>query len=251
MSLKKQPVRRISPADLKHAMRDAILLAGVVMLIAVPMFVEHYQQLGSSLFTRPLSGDAVLGLALKQAVGLFGLAWLCALVGFLYAPSLGLIGLRKSAFWHYYLLYALAFGVLFSPLVYITVDRFLLEKMPAMYPATWYQAILEVLATSFSQEVILRFGLTTIIVYWVQRVGYDKHLWFAALLPALLAGAGFFLFCRRYDLDVSVWGLFALSLPVVIAQLLYGMVYLRYGLLAAIGIHIGINIRYVLYTIFV
>ncbi|MCU7959789.1 MAG: hypothetical protein KZQ58_07260 [gamma proteobacterium symbiont of Bathyaustriella thionipta] len=235
--------------ELKVRLRHAVILAGIAMLCLWPLLYFNLDYLNQHIFKQPADAEQITILVFNQLLLAFLLALLCSLTGFLYAERLGLpgIGRTRSAIW--WLLSGLVAGSLFTPLTYWAYEQTLLTRAMGLYPTHWPQALLSMLGESIMQEVTLRFGLLTMGIYFLARLGY-RHPWPVIALISAFSAYAFFGFLERYHL-LAVFTLQEWSIALVIGMLLQWLlceVYLRWGLLASISLHSGLLVKYLLYS---
>lgn len=241
----------LTPLERSQSITSAILFSGFVTLAALPMLVYHFQYLSGHFFSHPPDIPQVYRLAVKQSVLLFLPVMLCSLIGFIYAPRLRLPGfgvLRDMLFW---LPAGLLAGALFSPLAYLVLDRHAMQILPALYPLSANEALAEMLGIALTQETLVRFGLLTIAVYLFDRNRNGRYLHYALVVIACFGSAGMYMFLQRVGLYplLSPWQA-GISLVMAFAlQWFYCRIFLRYGLLAAICLHFGLNLKYLIYAV--
>lgn len=238
-------------AELKTQLQNALLLAGVTFFAAWPMFLFQYHHLPGPLLGLHLSADALFRLSRGQALIVFFLAFLCALVGFLYSERLGLPRFGRARDMLAWLGWGLVGGIIFMPGVWLLVDRTVLTYAPLAYPDTWDWALADMLGTAVTQEVLARFGLLTIGIYFWQHWGRRGHPHPIIALIAGFGALGTFLFLHRFGLATQLPPLqtgCALGLAFLLQWLLCEL-YLRYGFLATVCVHIGLNVRFLVYAV--
>ena len=192
-----------------------------------------------------------MALALFHVLLMFGACLLCALVGFLYTPRLGLPGLKIREGDRKLIALYLAAGLLTAPLAYFLVDMDLREKIPEYFPAHLGWALAQTLGRALAPEVIARFGLVTIGVYLCRWLRFSGHPW-----PAPLAVAGFAMLEAWVGLErlglqpgLDPFTLSCLGLAFV-SNVIFGEIYLRRGLVPALVLRLGVELKYPLYALF-
>lgn len=243
----RRPWKRAFSAHLQ----DAALLAGAAMICAFPMFFYQYHNLTSLIRPQLPSPDILSNLALKQSVVVFFIAFLCALVGFLYSERLSLPALGNWRQLRIWIPLSLIAGTLLTPLSYFTLDQTLQTLIPQIFPNPWPWALADMLGEALTQEVIARFGLFTIGLYFLDRWGRHGYPWPVMMLIGLLGAVGTFLFLRKFGLLVQI-GMVQTGLAMVVAfamQWLYCHVYLRFGLLASLSLNFGLSVKFLLYAL--
>ncbi|MCP4695461.1 MAG: hypothetical protein GY862_01230 [Gammaproteobacteria bacterium] len=242
----------LPPEEMKHQVRNAVLLAGAAMVVALPMLLYQLQQLPVSVFTHPPDPAQLYQLAAKQAAVVFALALLCSLVGFLYAERLELPGfgtLRDIRLW---LPLGFGAGLVFTPISYIAFDRELIQTLPELYPAFWLPALADMAGTTLTQEVVLRFGLLTICVYLLRWGNlFNGRLWPAILVIAAFGTLGTYLILAEFELAqrVSSAKMGAALVFSFAFQWLYCEIYLRWGFLAVFCTHLGFSVKFFVYAL--
>src|SRR4030042_809048 len=130
----RRPVR-LSLADAREGVSSAIILAGVCAAPAFPMMYYHTVHLLAPMLAKTLNPDQTLALTLFHALLLFAASLLCALVGFLYSPRLGLPGLKVLDWDRKFFALYLAAGLLTAPIAYSLVDLDLRGRIPEYFPS--------------------------------------------------------------------------------------------------------------------
>lgn len=238
----------LPPAEMRQRVETALLLAGIASLLAWPMFALQFERLGTLWFAHPPDAAAAWRLALRQAVVVFAVLLPSALVGMLYAHRLGLPGLGQLRWMRFWLGASLIAGTCATPIVHGLMDRALLAALPQLYPATVPAAFLDMAGSALVQEIILRAGLLTILVYFLRRAGFRGHPWPANLPIALFAALGLARYLDRLAVDDPTAPLWIALLLSFVLQWIYGEMYLRYGLLAAMGVHFGLSVKFAWYA---
>ena len=237
--------------EMKERIQNAIFLAAAAMLGSFPMFLYQYQHLSGYIFTPQPSEERLFYLSLIQSVIVFALAFLCALVGFLYSARLKLPKFGSPADALNWLSFGLALGLLFTPLSYFVLDREMMRLIPQMYPTHWPWAIGNMLGGAITQEVISRFGLLTIGIYLLDRWNFKGYPWPAIALVSLFGCAGTYVSLLKFDLAQRLFpSEIVLALIIVfILQWVFSEAYVRKGFLAAVCIHFGLSVRLLVYAL--
>ncbi len=236
---------------MKERIANAMLLAAVTMLAALPMFRYQFLHLGGHIFPRPPTGLQAYHLAVGQGFVTLVAAFLSALVAFLYRERLGLPPFGRWADLRGWLLAGLLAGLAIAPLAYLGGDRILMARVPALFPPGAAAALAQMAGAALAQEVIFRLGLLTIGIYFLRRWGWAGYPWPAVAGVCMFAAAGNYLLLAKFQLigEVGVWRAAATLAPSFALQCLFSAVYLRAGFLAAAGFHAGVQIRLLLYAL--
>lgn len=246
----RRPVRMLL-AEVREGVSSAVILAGVCAGLSLPML--HYQthHLLDPLFTKPLTADQALSFTLFHVLLIFAASLLCALVGFLYAPRLGLIGMKLLKSDRKFLPLYFVIGLLLTPAAYWLVDMHLQTKIPLYFPEQAGWALAQTLGRVLAPEVIARFGLVTVGVYLWRWLRFTGHPWPASLLVAGFAGLEAWIGLERLGLKPAFdfFTLRVLGLAVAFNWVV-GEVYLRRGLLPVLALRLGIELKYPLYALF-
>jgi len=250
MSQSRQPMR-LTVSEMREGVRSAIILAGVCAGAAFPMLYYQSVHLISPMLSKPPNADQTMALTLFHALLIFAACLLCALVGFLYAPRLGLPGLKLQDPDRKFLALYLAAGLLMTPIAYALVDMDLRDRIPDYFPGRLGWALAQTLGRALAPEVIARFGLVTIGVYFWRWLRFSGHPW-----PAPLAVAGFGAFEAWVGLErlqqqpgLDLFTLSCLGLAFA-SNLVFGEIYLRRGLIPLLALRLGIELKYPLYALF-
>jgi hypothetical protein len=240
---------RMSFMDARNRMQNAVLLAGAVMLLTLPVFYYQYAHMMRSLFTRQPTARQLETLALGQSIIVFALALLCSLVGFLYYERLGLPGLGRAHELKRWAPLSLLLGLILIAPFYWLMDGKLMGLLPAAYPHPWPWALAWAAGNALSQEVVARFGLLSIGVYLLRWRGYQGHPAAAIAAVSLFAVVCSALFYARMGLSTLISPQQALAWLAMAfaAQWVIGETYVRKGLLAALCLHLGLAARAVVY----
>ncbi len=252
MAKKPRPIS-YTLSEARERVANAVLLSGAATFLSLPMFYHQFMTLTGGVFERAPAIEEAKMMAAGQAILVFAMTFLCGLVGFLYADRIGMVGFGRLRDIRRWAPIGLAAGLAATPVMYFGLDRGVMAMAPEMYPDGWYWSVSWVLGRAVSQEVIGRFGLVTIGVYLLGKLGVGDKNWTAAAAVALFAAFSSGLFFSRLGLiEIMGPGLGVLALASVFAlQCLYGWLYLRFGLVPAICVHAGMGLRLVLYSLFV
>lgn len=228
--------------------RDAFILAGICMVSAYPFlhysahYLPHRQMLEFS------NAQTIRFFILFNMLMIFGAALIMSMVGFFYSKRMGLPGFGETRDFSSDILPFLALGIILIPISYIAADRALLARLPVYFPSDFTKALGQPFIV-VSQEVIARFGMVTIVVYFWRLLKRPGHPWPAPLLVAVFAAIQAWLSLR--DLGITPrFDLFTARIVVsaFAANLVFGEVYIRRGLVAAVFVHLGLEGKYLLYS---
>ena len=236
---------------MKNRIQNAFFLAAAAMLASFPMFLYQFRHLTGSIFYHQPSAERLFYLSLTQSFMVFALAFLCALVGFLYSESLQLPEFGRPGFFLSWLPMGLILGLVFTPVSYFVIDRDIMRLVPRVFPRDWPWALGNMLGGAITQEVIARFGLLTIGIYLFRRLGFKGHPWPAIALVSLFGCAGTYIFLLKFNLAQEfVFSQIAIGLTMAFfLQWAFCEVYVRKGFLATSCIHFGLNIKLFLYAL--
>ncbi|HUT55200.1 MAG TPA: hypothetical protein VM658_17555 [bacterium] len=240
---------KMSFMDARNRVHNAVLLAGAVMLLSLPMFYYQYAHMMRPVFAHAPTLKQLKLLALGQSIILFAPALVCSLVGFLYYERLGLPGPGRLGELKRWVPLSLLLGLaLIVPSYYLT-DRHMLAVFPEAYPRPWAWALAWAAGNSLSQEVVARFGLLSIGVYLLRWRGHKGHPAAAIAVVSLFAAVCSLLFFQRLGLSGLIEPRRALaSLALVFGvQWVLCEVYVRKGLAASLCLHLGLSARLVVY----
>jgi hypothetical protein len=242
---------RMSLAEVRERVQNALLLAGAVMLASAPMFYYQFSHLMGSVFKKVPTEKQLQLLSVGQALIIFALALLCSLVGFLYAERLSLPGFGKISDLKRWLPAAVGLGLALLLPWYFLSDRFLMGNIPEAYPGYWPWALSLAVGNALSQEVVARFGLLSIGVYLLRWRGYNGHPTAAIAVVSLFATVCSLLFLVRLNLSIPVSParLMASLAAVFILQWVLAEVYIRKGLVPAMALHLGLGARLIVYAL--
>ena len=242
---------QIGLKEMKDKVQNAFFLATTTMLAAFPMFLYQFRYLTGSIFYYQPSAERLFYLSLTQSFVVFALAFLCALVGFLYSEPLKLPEFGRAGHFLVWLPMGLVLGLVFTPLSYFAVDREIIQLIHGAFSRHWPWALGNMLGSAMTQEVIARFGLLTIGIYLFRRLGFRGHPWPAIALVSLFGCAGTYMFLLKFDLShkflpshIAVGLIMAFLL-----QWIYCEIYVRKGFLAALCIHFGLNMKLLVYAL--
>ncbi len=248
---RQSPVFRLLKQSVERT-RDSFILAGVCMVAAYPAC--HY--MAHHMLHRMLPGEVGPGAAkvsmLYQLIMIFGAAMISSMVGFFYSERLGLKGLEGIRLFRRNLLPYLALGMVMIPFSYMLTDRHLFVLIPEYYPSSFVQALGYPLGLALPTEVIFRFGLVTMLVYFWRWLEFTRHPWPASVIVAAFAMVKVFLDFKNMGL-IQEFDSFVLRMlaSTLLANLIFGEIYIRRGLLAAIFAHLGLQGKYLIYAFLV
>ncbi len=232
-------------------LRDALIMAGVCLAVSYPYFQYQATHIAFPGIDDELSQMQAQFIILSQVLLVFCGALISSMVGLHYSEKLSLPGLGDVRRLRLNLL-LLVLGVSSIPLSYYLTDLPLLVSKPELYPTRWDYIISHVLASSVTPEVIFRFGLVTIAVYLLQWRKHQGHPWAASTIVALFIALGSLMSRPNLgigvglDLQTMISAFGVLTINIVLAE-----VYIRYGLLSAMVLHMGVELKYVAYALFI
>ncbi len=238
---------------MKDIIRNSVFLAAAAMFGTLPMFQYHFRQFAGSLFTRQPTAEQIYYLAVGQSFIVFLLAFLCSLVGFLYSERLQLPEFGKASDIPRWLCIGLALGLFFTPISYYFCDREVFRVIPEIFPGSWHWALANMSGIALAQEVIVRFGLLTIGIYLARRWGLKGHAWPVITVISIFGATGTYMFLAKFDLmHKLIPSQLIISLAMAFfLQWLFCEVYLRKGFLAVLCIHIGLDIKFLVYSLII
>lgn len=221
------------------------------MILSYPYFLFDLTRAAPVIFPRPPDPANLQILALGQAIILFGAALLCALVGFLYAERLGLPGRGKPASALRWSLLGLPAGIIAAPVAWFLVDQDMVRIIPGYEPSSWPVSLTRMAGGALAREVVLRFGLVTIAVYFLRRFKLSADNWPAAVAISLFAATGTFLQLGRLQClaEFSDPRLILIVGAAFVENLVLSILYLRRGLLAAVALDAGLNLKLLIYSL--
>ncbi len=241
---------RIAWDVMKNHIRNAVFLGAAAMFASLPMFFYRFQHLTGAIFRVQPTAERAYYLALCQSFIVFCLAFLSALIGFVYAKRLRLPGFGKPADIRVWLPVGLIAGLIVTPISYLILDRGVLRLFPEVYPPSLAWAFANILGGAISQEVIVRFGLLTIGVYLVDKWTRQGRPWPAIAVLSVFGAAGSYLLISRLDMvsGLSTSQITIMLLLSFLIQWILCEVYVRRGLLAALCVHLGLSIKYLVFS---
>lgn len=237
--------------EMKNRIQNAILLSAVAMFCSLPMFQYQFLNFSTAIFRSAPKAERLLYLAMTQAFILFAMALLCSLVGFLYAERLLLPGFGKISDALIWAPVGFIVGTVFTPIRYWLFDREILLTVPELFPQTWEWAIVQMIGTTIPQEIIVRFGLLTICIYLLRKINYNGHPFPAIGLISTFGTFTTYLTMIRFDVADKIipHQLLMLLILTFCLQWIYCEVYIRKGLIITISIHLGLTVKFLIYSI--
>ena len=119
---------------------------------------------------------------------------------------------------------------------------------PELEPSPWYLSLARMAGIALTQEVVGRFGLLTIGVYLLRRLDLSASNRPAILAVSAFAAFGAMLTASRLGLRPPA-GQLGLAVGFCFAvNWALGEVFLRRGLIAAICLHAGLNLKLLIYS---
>ncbi len=242
---------RIEWSTMKNNIQNATLLAAAAMFASLPMLLYQFRHLTGAVFRLQPTVKSAYYLALSQSFIVFCLAFLSALIGFVYAERLRLPGFGKPADIQAWLPIGLGAGLVFTPVSYMALDQGVIRSIPEIYPASVTWALVVMLGGALSQEVIVRFGLLTIGIYFWDRWNRMGHPWPVIAALSAFGATGSYLLISRLDMAAR------LSFSQIMIMLFFSFtmqwisceVYVRKGLLASVCVHFGLSIKYLIFAV--
>lgn len=234
-----------------EAIKKSVILSAATMLSAISLFFYQFAYLSDNLFTHTLNDQSILLLSIKQSVLVFCIALLSSLVGFLYCKKLHLPGWGSWNQFPHWFLSGLMMLLIYAPCSYWLIDRHFMAELPNLFPHDLFWAMSYGLSGAINQEVILRFGLLTILLYFYHKFFPHRYPWGAITLISLFACSGSYILLKKFHLEVNEQLLNSSMVGNFFLNWLFCHLYIRYGLLVSITVHSVLNLKYVLYVIFV
>ncbi len=167
-----------------------------------------------------------------------------ALVGSIFAKRYRLAGLGTFADLRRSLLLVLTAGPALSIFSYLAYGLAIVDVVPGYYPRQVIWALAVVAKGVLFDEVVARYGMMTIFA------GVTPKLWLANLLQATFFTAMVFKSLSFYGLAV-VWNAYFLSSLATAfgSHLIYGGLYAKRGLYAAMALHLVVDLRFVAHAL--
>lgn len=242
---------RLGWAEMKSRLQNAVLLSAVAMFVSLPMFYERYTRFAGSIFKIPPTAEQLFYLSLSQSFMVLAIAFLSALVGFLYMDRLRLPGFGRFGDIRIWLPAGLVVGLAITPVAYYAADREIISVMPEVFPSSWQWALANMAGGAIAQEVIARMGLLTIALYFMDRWKFKGHPWPAIIFVSLFGAAGSFFSLAGHNLAGQLLpNQIILCLVLAFAgQWVFCEIFIRKGFIPAAGIHFGMSVKYLVYSV--
>jgi len=227
--------------------RDVIIksagLAVPAAILAIPYFYfllyDFPRQSG------PDSLQNAQALLWGQTAMIFVICLLSGFAGSVFTRRLDLPGLGDIRRWKKEVPYLAAAGLALMLFIYLTFDRYFYAVSPGSYPDLSLYMVLLPLKGSFTEELILRYGLVTI------AVGICRNRYGGA---ALVAGFATILSLEYFEFAgiPLAWNYVCIMQLILafLANLILGAVFVTRGLLAAMTIKLMLEMRYAVAAVF-
>lgn len=225
-------------------LRRAGFVAGAAFLSAAPYvhyvtsvaFPERVQARFRSLSTAELVRFDLASIALVVVIA--------ALVGSLLSERYGFAGLGDRARLRASLRWVLGLGPPVALLSYVFFGRELAARVPGYYPSGLGWAVLLVFKGAIFDEVVARYGMMTIFG------GATRKVWAANLLQAIFFTAVGYKSMIFFGLEAGWSAVFAAGiLSSFVVHLIQGLLYARFGLIAAALFHLILELKLVLHAL--
>ena len=224
-------------ADMRGVLLKSLALAICSTVFAVPYF--HHL-----IFLSPVTAPLLLSLGLRgflfiELFMLFILCLLCAMVGFSFSERRGLPGFGDTTRFVRSVPLLLLLGAVMTAISYLFFDRFFIELSPASYPKNPLYLLSFSLKAAFTEEVILRFALVTIMI------GLFRSKMVGVILSSVVAT----LFALKYFQFVGIRISFDYLIVVHLvlsftANLILSYLFVSRGLLYAMALNFLFSIKY-------
>lgn len=215
----------------------SLVLAICSTLSAIPYFYHL-------IFLAPIANPFLLSLGLRGSLFvklliLFILSLLSAIVGFSYSEKRGLAGFGDKISFIRSIPLLLLLGAIMIALSYLLFDRFFFEISPASYPKDLLFLISFPFKGAFTEELILRFSLVTIVV----------GIFRSKVTGIVIASAIATLFTLEYLRIVGIsfrlnYLIFASLLLSFSTNLILGFLFAYRGLLYAMALNFLLGMKY-------
>lgn len=213
-------------------------------LVAGSLYLRYLATLGPG--AQAAGGPQASAVALRaDIITLMAALVLCSVIGALLARRYGLPGWLgdRQQLWRAAPMLAGA-AALLSALAYLAFGRSMAALVPGAYPSSVGWAAVRVAKGALVDEVIARWGLFTVFA------GATRRLWLANGLQALMATFIGLASMAALAPELGFGPLFWLSVLASFgASLGLGVVCLRYGLLAAMGVRVLFDLRFVAHAL--
>lgn len=167
-----------------------------------------------------------------------------ALVGSLFSERYRLAGLGRLEQLRAALPVIAVAGPFMALVSYLVFGRAIAELVPGYYPVEVIWALALVAKGVLFDEVVARYGMMTIFA------GVAPRAWMANLLQATFFTALVFKSLGFYGLDVAWNAYFVLSLSAsFFSHLVFGWLYSTRGLLAAMALHLVVDLRFLVHAL--
>lgn len=233
------------PTSVGSLLRDAAIL-GLLTFLFVYIYFIYLTRVGfSEKIAKDVPPEVADTFLLLQLVMVLTVSLICAMVGLLLSKRYGLAGLgdwkslKQSLPW---LFGMAAIGV---PATVFLFDLPFSRIASGYYPDQFRWALALVFASSFSTEIIARFGMMTIIMGVVRNFHIANVL--QAAFITVVAARSFYLADHAIGFDyITIVG-FCLGM---VGSLAAGWIYYRFGILSAIFGHILFEARLLVFPLF-
>jgi len=241
-------MKKLNYQQVKSIFQNAILLSGFAMFCVAPMFYHNLKIWVNT--NDQLSPENFQQLYLNQLCLFFILVFLCSIVGFLYQTRFNLHFGRFKQIKGWAMVGGIM-GLLATPLLYFSIDSLLLTVRPDLYLLSSPFAIAEMLGSAISQEIILRFGLLTLFIYFSRLFKIQFYFPMVFLISSFTL-FNIYQFLVNYQVIeyINTQTLYLLLASAFLLQCLLCYIYLYFGLIAVIAFHVMFNIRFLIYALF-
>ncbi len=234
-------------AELKSSfqrMRDAILLAGTGVILALPYLIDRAHALFPRLFEKPATPELVR-LFTVFVIILYSVALLLiAMIGIYANQKAGLQPFKRPPLKK--LAAASALGLAMIPAAYLLYDHLALYLIPELYPSKLLVAVLYPFSLSFPEELFARYGLLSLFA-WIFGKSWNKRMLanvLAALLLTMYSSMDFF---RLAPLEPTSTEIILFLFGAFLQQLIAGELYLKNGFWGSLAFTFTLSLKSPLY----
>ena len=223
---------------LKEGLIDTVILTGLGLISCYPYFVYLWLQTPVKTIGIHLEGRDFNAFLQGEVLVVLGACFISSLVGRFFSVRYGLAGLGSFTGMIKEIKNFALLAVILIPIFLFILDP-IFSKSPVLNPRTFWAAAGVTLKSSIFEEIVLRYGIITILAGIFRRTYLAVFI--GSVLATLLGIRSGFMTGMSLEPSISLILMVSVSL---LLNLFYGYLYASRGLISAMSAHLLIDLKY-------
>lgn len=234
----------IGRKKLKKGLEDTVILTGLSIISCYPYFLYLWLQSPSETIGLHLEDRDFNSFLQGEVLVVLGASFFSALVGRFFSRRYGLAGLGSLAEMFREIQKFALLAIVLIPIFLFVLDPIIFKQISVLNPKNFWAAAGVTLKSSIFEEVVLRYGLITILAGLFRRIYLAVFV--GAVLATLLGIRSGFMTGMSLETSFSLYLMVAVSL---LLNLFYGYLFASRGLVSSMAAHLLIALKYPLAAI--